>query len=93
MAGRDEAELPVPHQDRAMAHIAPTDDILESLAAHTLASARFNDLPPSHRAEYVKWINEARKPETRARRISAMLERLSTESRNLAKAVAKGARG
>jgi uncharacterized protein YdeI (YjbR/CyaY-like superfamily) len=76
-----------------MSHIAPTDDILQSLAAHTLARARFNELAPSHQAEYLKWINEARKPETRARRISAMLERLATESQNLAKALANGKRG
>ena len=30
---------------------------------------RFNKLSPSHQNEYVKWISEAKKPETRLVRI------------------------
>jgi uncharacterized protein YdeI (YjbR/CyaY-like superfamily) len=51
-------------------------DIEAALHGSPASRARFEGLPPSHTAEYLKWIAEARKPETRARRISAMIERL-----------------
>lgn len=35
---------------------------------------RFNKLSPSHQNEYVKWISEAKKPETRLVRIKKMCE-------------------
>jgi hypothetical protein len=34
------------------------------------ASAAFAALAPSHRKEYVRWITEAKRPETRAKRIT-----------------------
>ena len=34
------------------------------------ARAAFDALAPSHRKEYVRWITEAKKPETRAKRIA-----------------------
>ena len=37
-----------------------------SLAASSVARKRFEDLPPSHEREYIEWIDQARKPETRA---------------------------
>lgn len=43
------------------------------------AKAVFEKLPPSHKKEYVRWISEAKKPETRIDRaekaIVAMLEK------------------
>lgn len=36
----------------------------------------FNKLSPSHQTQYLKWINEAKKPETMLRRISKMLDML-----------------
>jgi len=40
------------------------------------ARAAFDALPPSHRREYLTWINEAQRAETRARRIAQTAERL-----------------
>ncbi len=40
-------------------------------------AAALEALPPSHRAEYLKWIDEAKRDTTRARRIKAMVERLA----------------
>ena len=40
------------------------------------AQAAFEKLSYTHQREYVNWINEARKPETQARRIAQTLERL-----------------
>lgn len=34
----------------------------------------FQELAPSHRKEYLKWIDEAKKTETKDRRIAKMIE-------------------
>lgn len=52
-------------------------ELTEALAADSAARAAFNALPPSHRREYVRWIAEAVKPETRAERARKTLGRLS----------------
>lgn len=52
-------------------------DISEALRANPAALSRFEGLPPSHKAEYLKWIDEARRPETRGRRIAGMIDRLT----------------
>lgn len=51
-------------------------DLQEALAANPTARQRFLALPPSHQREYLKWIDEAKRPETRARRIQGTIERL-----------------
>ncbi len=51
-------------------------DVLAALATNASAADRFAAMPPSHKAQYVKWIEEAKKPETRSRRVSGMLEKL-----------------
>jgi uncharacterized protein YdeI (YjbR/CyaY-like superfamily) len=52
-------------------------DIASALKTNHKASTCFAALPPSHRQEYLRWIDEAKKPLTRADRIARMLERLS----------------
>jgi uncharacterized protein YdeI (YjbR/CyaY-like superfamily) len=47
-----------------------------ALDGNTDARQAFDVLPPSHRREYVTWIDEAKKPETRQRRIEQTIERL-----------------
>lgn len=51
-------------------------DIEAALHADELAFADFNRLPPSHRQEYLRWIDDAKMPQTRARRVAGMIERL-----------------
>jgi len=62
--------------------VAIPDDVLEALNGVPLVKARFERLPPSHRSEYLKWVLEAKKPETRARRLRGMVERLADELGN-----------
>lgn len=45
------------------------DDLAAALAAGDAAGA-FAALAPSHRKEYVRWITEAKKAETRAKRVA-----------------------
>lgn len=59
-----------------MTELAIAADVVEALAAAPVAKVTFGRLPPSHKAEYLRWVDEAKRPETRRRRISGMIERL-----------------
>jgi uncharacterized protein YdeI (YjbR/CyaY-like superfamily) len=50
-------EIPVPHDLQIELHDDPE------------AAAAFAALPPSHWREYIDWILEAKRPETRMRRV------------------------
>ena len=52
------------------------DDFGAALAARPGARAAFDALPPSHRREHVRAIDEAKRPETRLRRIEAAVAKL-----------------
>lgn len=58
-----------------------SSDITEALRANPAALSTFEGLPPSHKAEYLKWIDEAKRDDTRRRRIAGMIDRL-VEGRN-----------
>ena len=51
-------------------------DLAEALAADPEAAEAFDRLSFTHRREYVNWITEARRPETRARRVAGTVERV-----------------
>ena len=51
-------------------------DFKRALAASPKANAKFDALSYGHRKAYVDWISEAKKPETRARRIAESLQML-----------------
>ena len=52
------------------------DDLARALAMHASARKRFDSLSYSHRREHAQWVAEAKKPETRARRIARVIELL-----------------
>jgi hypothetical protein len=54
------------------------NDLRAALAEDPGASTAFDRLSFTHRREYVEWVDEARRPETRARRIAATVERVRT---------------
>jgi uncharacterized protein YdeI (YjbR/CyaY-like superfamily) len=58
-------ELPIP------------DDLLAALKSNPKARETFGNFSPSHRREYVEWITEAKKAETRQRRLQSAIEWLS----------------
>jgi len=62
--GFPHAEIPVPHDLQIELHDDPE------------AEAAFAALPQSYRREYVDWILEARRPETRARRVEETARRV-----------------
>jgi uncharacterized protein YdeI (YjbR/CyaY-like superfamily) len=53
------------------------NDIVEALRANPAALSTFEGLPPSHKREYLSWIDEAKRDATRARRIAGMIEKLT----------------
>ena len=53
--------------DSAPREVALPDDL--SAAMDDAARAAFEGLAPSHKKEWVRWVEEAKKPETRAARI------------------------
>ncbi len=55
-------ELPVP------------DDLAARLAGNPGARAAFDGFAPSHRREYIEWITEAKREETRAKRLEQTIE-------------------
>lgn len=55
------------------------DDLASALRANAVARRRFDSLSYSHRREYVASITEAKRPETRARRIARTIEMLAAD--------------
>ena len=51
-------------------------ELSSALAAGKEAQAIFNKLSSSHQREYIKWVEEAKKAETRAKRIQKMMDML-----------------
>ena len=66
---------------KPMRTIDVPDDFSIALAATPAAAQVFDRLAPSHRYEYLEWITEAKRPETRAKRIGEALEWLAEGKR------------
>ncbi len=56
------------------AEIPMPDDFAAELGRYQGARAKFAEWAPSHRREYLEWIVEAKRPETRAKRIAQAAE-------------------
>jgi uncharacterized protein YdeI (YjbR/CyaY-like superfamily) len=55
-------------------------DFQKALAAKPAILKKFEAMPPSHRQEYVKWIIEAKKDETRRNRVGRALSMIFKKS-------------
>jgi hypothetical protein len=71
LAAGDEVDVVVEH-DAAPREVALPDDLAASFDDDV--RARFEALAPSHRKEWVRWVEEAKKPETRAARVEKTVE-------------------
>jgi uncharacterized protein YdeI (YjbR/CyaY-like superfamily) len=66
---------PKPRAKRPPKPELPTpDDLRAALDAEPRAAATFESFPPSCRREYVEWVIEAKRPETRAKRVAQAVE-------------------
>jgi bacteriocin resistance YdeI/OmpD-like protein len=68
--------------DRERRIVTPPKDLQKLLAKNAKARATFDGLAFTHRKEYVVWIVEAKKPETRAARVEKTIEKLSKGKKN-----------
>jgi uncharacterized protein YdeI (YjbR/CyaY-like superfamily) len=62
---KKKAPLPVP------------EDLAAALKKNKAAAKAFADFSPSHQREYIEWITEAKRAETRAKRLATALEWLA----------------
>jgi hypothetical protein len=60
-----------------MASVVVPPELSKALLRHPEAKAAFEAFSPSHRREYAEWIAEAKKPETKERRVQQALEMLA----------------
>jgi uncharacterized protein YdeI (YjbR/CyaY-like superfamily) len=62
-------------------HPTTPDDLAATLAERPEAERRWWTWSPSHRQQYVSWIEEAKRPETRARRAARSVEMIAESQR------------
>ena len=63
--------------------LAVPADLASALKKNKLAAAAFENFSPSHRRDYIEWITEAKREETRGKRLATTLEWLAEgKSRN-----------
>jgi uncharacterized protein YdeI (YjbR/CyaY-like superfamily) len=65
--------LPKPAPDKSKSVRAPAD-LLAALRNNPKARAAYDELSPSHKREYIEWITEARRSETRKQRVATAVE-------------------
>lgn len=58
----------------AKGELAAPDDLAAALGENDAARATFDAFPPSCRREYIEWVVDAKRPETRAKRIAQAAE-------------------
>jgi hypothetical protein len=68
--------------DRINRVVHPPKDLARVLSNHPGAKAFFDGLAFTHKREYVTWIIEAKKSETRAKRIESALEKIVSSKKN-----------
>lgn len=68
--------------DRINRVVNPPKDLAEALSKHPEAKALFDRLSFTNRREYVTWIVEAKKSETRTMRVTAALEKIASNKKN-----------
>ena len=71
LAAGDEVDVVVEH-DAAPREVSLPEDL--AAVFDDDVQARFDALAPSHRKEWVRWVEEAKKPETRAARVEKTVE-------------------
>jgi len=78
-AGRVKLPTDVPEPRRRLPAGASTPAFIRrALAAHPAARRNFAALAPTYRRDYLRWITEAKKPETRERRLKEAIRRLES---------------
>lgn len=74
MAAIDAGPAPARPRKPPRSELQTPDDLRAALDAAPKAAASFDAFSPSCRREYVEWVVEAKRPETRANRIAQAVE-------------------
>ena len=69
--------MPTTKKPKKKPATAAPADLTAALAKSSKAKAAFDALAPSHRREYTAWINEAKREETRTRRMEKTIAMLA----------------
>ena len=80
VAAGDEVEVGLT-LDTAPRTVEVPEDLAALLSADSAARATFDTLAPGQRKEWVRWVTEAKKPETRADRVVRTVEALAAGRR------------
>ena len=80
VAAGDQVEVHI-ELDSGPREVAVPGDLAAALAQDDTARATFDGLSFTHRKEWVRWIEEAKKPETRATRLDRTVESLRAGKR------------
>ncbi len=80
VAAGDEVEVEVV-LDVTPRTVEVPEDLAALLPAGSPARATFDDLAPGQRKEWVRWVTEAKRPETRADRVAKTVEALAAGRR------------
>ena len=76
-------KIPLRLKSKVKKPVIVPDYFLRALRKNKKALAAFENFSPSHKREYVEWIVEAKREETRARRLKAALAQMTKgKSRN-----------
>jgi hypothetical protein len=67
--------------DTAPREVTVPDDLAAALGENASARALFDQLSYTHRKEWVRWVEDAKKPETRASRIARTVTDLASGKR------------
>ena len=70
----DGVKLPRPDRVESKKTIRAPADLLAALRNNPQARAGYDALSPSHKREYIEWITEARRDETRRQRVDTAVE-------------------
>jgi uncharacterized protein YdeI (YjbR/CyaY-like superfamily) len=57
--------------------------ITAELALHPVAQEFWNEIPPSHRRNYIRWITEAKQETTQRRRLQQMIAKLNARQKQV----------
>ncbi len=63
-------------RDEAPREVEVPDELAQALAQDRVARTVYEGLSFTHRKEYARWVAEAKRPETKARRVEQGLEML-----------------
>lgn len=77
MALADRGATPTRKRAAPRPPAAMPDDLAAALRCNPAARATFDGFPPGHRREYIEWLEEAERAQTRARRLAQAIEWLA----------------